>query len=276
MQIVSNAPAFRVWTNYAANLEKLSQSMIKLSTGLAISTAADDPSGLAISQRLLQQSNNSSAAGQNIQNGLSYTQTADSWLQQVQNILGNMSDLAVSAADTTKTTADIASLQTQFAQMQTELSDISSNTTYNTKLIFNQGNITLRVGADSSQTFTITGMALTSALSTAATSGGGSGALTDSLQTTTLTAVSADVSAASDAVSSIRATLGAQGSRLQNVLAGVTSYEANLRSAESQIRDVDMAREASNFAKYQTAVQVGSFMLAQVNAMPQNVLMLLQ
>ena len=90
MQILNNAPAFSVWTNYTANVANLRQSMQKLSSGLQINTAADDPAGLALSQRLLQQADNSSAVEQNIQNALSYSDMADMWIQNIQEMLRHL------------------------------------------------------------------------------------------------------------------------------------------------------------------------------------------
>ena len=78
-----------------------------------------------------------------------------------------------------------------------------------------------------------------------------------------------------DYLSRQRAIVGAQMSRLSHSLDGLQTYELNLRQAESQIRDVDMAFESTQFTKYQILTQVGSAMLAQANALPQNVLQLI-
>ena len=279
MQVLNNTPAFNVWANYTANVSNLRQSMSKLSSGLKIQTATDDPAGLAISQRLRAQAGNSAAAEQNIQNALSYSQTADSWLQKVHDILGRMGDLAVSASDGTKSTTDVKNLNVEFGQMQNELSSIAASSTYNTKKLFDGSNdVTLQIGPDAGQSFTLTKMdVVTHSVSDAAGSGGASGALTDDLtKATDLAGAVADVNAAVDAISSVRATLGAQSARLQVVLSGVTTYESNVRGAESQIRDVDMAKEATNFSKVQILTNVGTAMMAQANALPQSVLKLIQ
>ena len=278
MQVLNNTPAFNVWKNYSENVANLRGSMSKLSSGLKIQTATDDPAGLAISQRLRAQAGNSASAEQNIQNALSYSQTADSWLQKVHDILGRMGDLAVSASDGTKSTTDVTNLNVEFHQMQAELTSIADSSTYNTKKLFDGTDLSLQIGPDAGQAFTITKMDVTgTSLSTAAVSGGGSGALSDDLtKATDLAGAVADVNAAVDAISSVRATLGAQSARLQVVLAGVTTYESNVRGAESQIRDVDMAKEATNFSKFQILTNVGTAMMAQANNLPQSVLKLIQ
>ncbi len=280
MQVLNNTPAFNVWKNYSENVSNLRQSMSKLSSGLKIQTASDDPAGLAISQRLRMQAGNSAAAEQNIQNALSYTQTADSWLQKIHDILGRMGELSVSAADGTKSTTDIANLGTEFIQMQGELTRIAGEGTYNTKDLFNgKSVVTLQIGPDNGQSFTLAAMNLTKEAAASFPDDGALFELTDKGGTATLTAVvdeSLDlVNAATDAISSIRADLGARSARLKIVLAGLTAYESNVRGAESQVRDVDMAKEATNFSKYSILTQVGTSMMAQANALPQSVLKLI-
>ena len=137
--------------------------------------------------------------------------------------------------------------------------------------------MSMQIGPDNNQTFTLatTGMLKV----TDATVGvGGVLALTVAGAGTGAadpTAVSA-VNAATDNVSAMRAGLGARSARLKVVLSGLTTYESNVRGAESQVRDVDMAKEATNFSKYQILTQVGTAMMAQANSLPQNVLKLIQ
>jgi flagellin len=265
MQVLNNTPAFNVWKNYSENVSNLRQSMSRLSSGLKIQTAADDPAGLAISQRLRAQASNSAAAEQNIQNALSYSQTADSWLQKIHDILGRMGELAVSASDGTKSATDVNNLQSEFAQMQAELARVAGAGTYNTKPLFDTGaTVTLQIGPDNGQTFTLAAMQVTVALGGAATD------LVDAANAVD------DVNLAGDAISSIRASLGAKSARLKIVLSGLTTYESNVRGAESQVRDVDMAKEATSFSKYQILTQVGTAMMAQANSLPQSVLKLIQ
>ncbi len=262
MQVLNNTPAFNVWKNYSENVSSLRQSMSKLSSGLKIQTASDDPAGLAISQRLRLQSSNSAAAEQNIQNALSFSQTADSWLQKVHDILGRMGELSVSAADGTKSTTDIDNLQTEYDQMSNELDRITADSTYNTKPLFGGSDLSIQIGPDDGQTFTLTAMDVGTAV----------GSLTATVEAGD--AVN-QVNLATDAVSGIRADLGAQSSRLKIVLAGLTAYESNVRGAESQVRDVDMAKEATSFSKFSILTQVGVSMMSQANALPQSVLKLI-
>jgi flagellin len=299
MQVYNNAPAFQVWKNYTHNVGNLRNSMSRLSSGLKIQSAVDDPAGLAISERMRAQIRNSAQASINIENAISYMQTSDSWLQKIHDILGRMSELSVAAVDGTKSQTDLDNLQAEFTQLQSELRRIVEGkpeqltdgythpitkkegphpnpaAKYGGKHLFSTGQLMVQIGPDYCQTFT--GAAIDLRLN-----GSSSDWATAIDQTVTkidsLSAgkVSMDtISKAIDFISTQRATLGAQQSRLNHTLEGLRNYEDNIRASESRIRDVDVARETTEFSKYQILVQVGTAMLAQANAMPMGVTQLL-
>jgi flagellin len=312
MQVYNNVPAFGVWTNYTQNVASMRSSMEKMSSGLRINSPGDDPAGLAISERMRTQIRNSSMAAQNIQNKLGYIQTADSWLQKIHDILGRMGELSVAANDGTKTDDDRANLQEEFQQMQQEIARITTGDTaagkYNTAPLFERGVLSIQIGPDAGQLFCSASLQLgrTSTVEIGSTNvywscGGqavgiraigdaqvvtwgsvlgranaitGNGGISVSTQAMAQRA-GAFVNLAIDHISRQRAIMGAEASRLSHTLEGLRTYEENIRSAESQIRDVDMARESTEFAKYQILTQVGTAMLAQANALPQNVLQLI-
>lgn len=143
MQVYNNTTAFNVWRNYTANVTGLRSSMNKLSTGLRITNAGDDPSGLAMSERLRTQYRNTAAAAGNVENKINYLQTADAWLQKIHDMMGRMSELAVMANDGTKSQVDRDNLQKEFQQMQKEITRITSGATASGK--FN-GNYLFRGG----------------------------------------------------------------------------------------------------------------------------------
>ena len=120
---------FRFGKNYTFNVTNLRKSMSRLSSGLRINNAGDDPAGLAISERLRAQYRNSAAAASNVENKINYLQTADSWLQKIHDILGRMAELAVMANDGTKSQVDRDNLQKEFEQMQKEIQRITSGAT---------------------------------------------------------------------------------------------------------------------------------------------------
>ena len=129
MQVYNNVPAFGVWVNYTSSVQNMRNSMTKLSSGLRITFAGDDPAGLAMSERLRAQYRNSAAAAANVENKINYLQTADSWLQKIQDIMGRMSELAIMANDGTKSAEDRTNLQHEFEQMQEEIQRITTGST---------------------------------------------------------------------------------------------------------------------------------------------------
>ena len=173
MQVYNNAPAFSVWKNYTSNVSNLRSSMSKLSSGLRITNAGDDPAGLAMSERLRAQYRNTAAAAANVENKINYLQTADSWLQKIHDIMGRMTELAIMANDGTKSQVDRDNLQNEFEQMQKEIQRITSGATaagkFNGLYLFRGGNgvatmtgdgvhagfgnVRLQVGPDSNMVF---------------------------------------------------------------------------------------------------------------------------
>lgn len=311
MQVFNNVPAFGVWTNYTASVENMRSSMGKLSSGLRITTAADDPAGLALSERMRSQIRNSSQAAQNIQNSQAYMRTADSWMQKIHDMVHRMNELAVASADGTKTQTDRDNLQVEFEQMQAEITRITTGSLargkFNTANLFAGDNgLITQVGADPGQLFCGTSLALhagsTAVLGDAFVTFScgqfaGVGDVTEQQEirwsmvlargTTDIGGgihistmggaqrATAALKLAVDHLSKQRAVLGAEASRLTHSLDGIRSYQENIMGAESQIRDVDMALESTNFMKHQILTQVGTAMLAQANALPQSVMQLI-
>ncbi len=172
MQIYSNIPAYAIWKSYAYNVNALSNSMARLASGLRIRNAGDDPSGLALSERLRTQYRNTAAAATNVENKLNYLRTADAWLQRMYDIMSHMEELAITANDGTKSAAERADLQIEFREMQEEIQRITSGATaagkFNGLYLFRGGNgvpiptgdlvqsgaLRLQVGPDSNQIFT--------------------------------------------------------------------------------------------------------------------------
>ncbi len=291
MQITNNVASFNVWRNYTSNVAGLRNSMSKLSSGSRINNAGDDPSGLAMSERLRTQTRNTAAAAGNVENKLNYLQTADSWMQKIQDMLGRMGELAVMANDGTKSDTDKDVLQKEFKAMQDEIAritdgDDAAGKFNGIKLFSNTTGITQQVGADGGQEFV--GVAINlSKSATDSLDGSPStvnwGDLIDSSASPAVsigstgdagTAVSL-VNAGVDLVSTKRADIGAEMKRMNQTLDGLRSYEENITATESRIRDVDVAKETAQLSKYSILQQVGTAMLAQANQLPQGVLQLL-
>ncbi len=310
LQINNNATSFNVFANYNRNLMGLKRSMGRLSRGTIDNT--DDPSGIGISERMRSQIRATAMARNNIDNGVSLIQTADAWLQKINDMLSRMHELAVEATDGTKTSLDKSNIQVEFKNLQEEITRITSKSTaaakYNGLYLFRGGNgnsisngdkvssgsIELQIGSDVGQTVkldlvdlqvtatTKIGTIHTYTYSTNNTVKGSTHTTVtwaSVIDATKSSAGSANVvgmiQRAIDHVSDARSKMGAQQSRLEQTRGGILSYEDNLRAAESKIRDVDMARESTELAKYQIMSQVSNAMLTQANQIPSSAARLL-
>ena len=319
MQVYNNIPAFSVWKNYTFNVTNLRKSMSKLSSGLRIVNAGDDPAGLAMSERLRTQYRNSAAAASNVENKINYLQTADSWLQKVHDILGRMAELSVMANDGTKSQIDRNNLQEEFSQMQKEIQRITSGATaagkFNGLYLFRGGSgvptmtgdgvetgfgaVQLQVGPDSNMVFkeqpinleadNFTGIGSYNSYSYGSVNMTLLGSTMNTVDWASLICcqhLSVSVQSVAqggvdklnigiDYISSIRSVLGSEMNRMSQTLSGLRNYEENIRATESRIRDVDVAFETTQFAKYQILTQIGTAMLAQANALPGGVMQLI-
>lgn len=273
MIINHNLSALNTFNALTNNQNAQASSMQKLSTGLRINKAADDAAGLGISQKMQNQINGLTQAQSNAQDGISLIQTADSGLSVTQSMLQRMSTLTVQAANDTLTSSDTQKIQSEINQLTSQIDSIASQTQYNTQNILNTtANMTFQVGANGGQTITMSLVDATSSTLSLAT--------LSNLNTTAdlNTVASANLKViqnAIDTISNDRSTMGAVENRLNYSITNLQSSSQNLTSAESNITDVNMAQEMSNFTKNQILVQAATSMLAQANQMPQSVLKLL-
>jgi flagellin len=244
----------------------LSQSLARLSSGSKVISPSDDSAGLAVSMNLTAQMGRNSAAMNNIGNAVSFNQTQDGYLQQVNNALGRMSELSVQAQDVTKSDADRALYQQEFQTLANYVNNVSTKE-FNGVSLFAGGTLAVTVDSDAN-TFSNTGVDLTTSTY--------SGLASDSIGTTggAVTAL-ADVKAAITQLASDRASIGANIETLNNYSNQLSTLNNNLSAANSQIMDVDIAQESTNYAKQNILVQTGTAMLAQANALPQIALKLL-
>ena len=288
--INTNIQAITAARNLNASQEMLGRSLTRLSSGSKIVNPSDDAAGLAVSEKLDAQNRRVRAATTNVQNAISYVQTADGFMSGMTKILSRMSELAILAKDVTKNASDIDLYQQEFSALQDQLratiggttAEIGGTTPVGTPLGAFNG-ISL-FGSDSGGLSVTIGQAVGQEMTIDSTNLRTGGMLEiiqqDGTGDYTLASTDSDVIAKiTDAIQHIaqqRASLGASQSRLE--LASTTlqvEYE-NLSSAISRIRDVDVAEESTQFAKYNILVQSGTAMLAQANQTPKTVLQLLQ
>ena len=272
MFINTNVSAINANRNLSYNNTQLSKVAEKLSSGYRINRAADDAAGLAISEKLRYQINGYNQALRNAQDGISMIQTAEGALTEVHSILQRLNTLATQAANGTLQDPDRNQIQLEVNQLVQELSNITGKTKFNgiTLLDGSTKSVKFQVGWENGTTITAD---LGSGLKNS-TLFGSTGKIDISSQAGAEAALKT-IQSAITKVSNQRATLGAVQNRLEHTINNVGVNAENLSASESRIRDADIAQEMTEFTKNQILVQAGTAMLAQANAIPQNVLRLL-
>jgi flagellin len=268
MIINTNIAAQTSATNLANSTNMLNNALAELSSGSKIVHASDDPAGLAESIGLSADMSRDTAAASNVANAVSFSQTQDGFLQNIGSALNQMSQLAVQAQDVTKSASDRADYQSEFATLASYIGTAAAQQ-FNGVSLFTATALSVTTDGDGGS-FTMTAVNL-SATAYTAVSGGSLNVSTSAGAVTALTAVEAAITQ----LSTDRGTVGANESRLNFTASQLSNLQNNLAAANSQITDVDVAEESTQFAKYQILVQAGTSMLAQANANPQSVLKLL-
>jgi flagellin len=246
------------------------KSTEKLSSGYKINRAADDAAGLAISEKMRRQVRGLTQASANAQDGISMVQTAEGALNEVHDMLQRMNELAVKAENGTMTTNDRNYVDKEVQQLMSEIDRVASTTTFNEKNLLNgscSAGVELQVGAESNQHITLkigkmnsTGLGVTGKSATSATNA---------------QALNGAVKSAINKLNGQRADLGAVQNRLEHTINNLDNVVENTTSAESAIRDTDMASEMVKFSNNNILAQAGQSMLAQANQSNQGVLSLL-
>ena len=272
MVINHNMSALNALRNTNINSGNASKSMEKLSSGLRINRAGDDAAGLSISEKMRAQIRGLDQASRNSQDGVSMVQTAEGALNETHNILQRMRELAVQAANDTNVDVDRQAIAEEVKALEEEISRIATQTQFNDQTLFSDASksVTLQVGANEGQTIAVTFSQMTADALTVSN-------INAQMDTAAnATAAITVINNAIEAVSSQRSALGAIQNRLEYTIANLNNASENLSAAESRIRDVDMAKEMTNYSKNNILQQAAQAMLAQANQAPQNVLQLLR
>ncbi|MEK4360387.1 flagellin [Paenibacillus sp. FSL M7-1455] len=279
MRINHNISSYNTQRQLSFNNTQSSKSLEKLSSGYRINRAADDAAGLAISEKMRNQIRGLEQANKNALDGISLIQTAEGALNETHAMLQRMAELYVQGANEVLTTTDAAKIDSEVQQLSQQIDAIANQTQFNTKKLLDGTvtNVVFQVGANSNETISL---GLTAALATAlSVQFGGAGLTALSASTALNTDAAANLSAvqvAINKVSEIRSNLGAVQNRLEHTINNLGTTAENLQAAESRIRDVDMAKEMSEFTKNNILQQAATAMLAQANQQPQGVLQLLR
>lgn len=262
------------------------KNMEKLSSGLRINRAGDDASGLAVSEKMRSQIRGLNQASTNAQNGISFIQTTEGYLQESQDILQRIRELAVQAANGIYAAEDRMQIQVEISQLVDEIDRIASHAQFNGMNLLTgrfaretgenviTASMWLHIGANMDQRERIYIGTMTAAAL------GVRDASTNDIVTVedpdSANRLIGTVDEALKTINKQRADLGAYQNRLEHAVRGLDIGAENLQAAESRIRDTDMAKEMVEFSKNQILRQAGTAMLAQANVATQSVLTLLQ
>ena len=274
MVVNFNAAATNAQRNLGMASKGLNQSIQRLSSGLRINAASDDPSGIVTSEQMRSKAEGMGQAIKNNNDGINLIKTAEGALNEVHSLLGQMRTLAVHAANEGVNSADdLAADQAAIAAAGDSIDRIAASTRFNGKVLLDGSYSAqvLQIGEESSDTTTVTiadlsavGLAVDSGTLDVTVAGGGT------------TAIDA-IDAAIKTVSTERSKLGAtQKYTLETTVNSLSVSEENIRSSESAIRDADMSKEMVSFTRNNIMMQAGTSMLAQANQSSQSVLSLLR
>ncbi len=273
------------FTTWAVN-----KDIEKLSSGRRINRAGDDASGLAVSEKMRSQIMGMRRAEQNVEDGISFIQTAEGYLEETQTVLQRLRELAIQASNGLYSTEDRMMIQVEVSQLVDEIDRIASHAQFNGMNILTgrfaretgENSITasmwIHMGPNMDQrkrifigTMTSQGLGLKNPIGPAH----GASFISISTPAKANRAIGA-IDQALMKVSKQRADLGAYQNRLEYAAKGLMTGYENIQAAESRIRDTDMAEQMVDFVKNQILVQAGTAMLAQANTTPQSVLTLLR
>jgi flagellin len=266
-------------TNLGKNIEKLS-------SGLRINRAGDDPSGLAVSEKLRSQIRGLNQASTNAQNGISFIQTTEGYLQESQDILQRLRELSVQSSNGIYTSEDRIYMQIEVSALIDELDRVASHAQFNGMNMLTgrfsrpagdnvvTASMWLHIGANMDQREQVFIGTMTS--KALGVRNGGDETILSLSDPDEANRAIGTLDEALKKVSKQRADLGGYQNRLEHAIAGIDVGAENLQASESRIRDANMANEMVSFTKNQILGQAGTAMLAQANQRTQSILQLLQ
>jgi len=286
MIINHNLSAMYADRSLRATQGSLDKSMEKLSSGMRINRAGDDASGLAVSEKMRSQIRGLSQASKNASNGISFIQASEGYLQESQDILQRLRELAIQSANGIYTDEDRMQIQVEVSQLVDEIDRIASHAQFNGMNMLTgrfaresgenivTASMWFHIGANMDQrerifigTMTASGLGVRNA---------GDGTILSLGSPDSANGIIGTLDEALKKVNKQRADLGAYQNRMEHAIRGIDVGAENLQAAESRIRDADMAAEMVSFTRDQILSQAGNAMLAQANQRAASVLQLLQ
>ncbi|MFS9772515.1 flagellin [Enterobacter chuandaensis] len=272
--INTNLLSLTTQNNLNKSQSSLGTAIERLSSGLRINSAKDDAAGQAIANRMTAQIKGMNQAARNANDGISMAQTAEGSLNEINNNLQRVRELAVQASNGTNSASDLASLQDEVTARLAEIDRVAGKTDFNgIKLLDGSagggtGIVKIQVGANDTDTIDLD-------LSGAKADSTELGVKTIDLKSVQPTDL-ATIDAAIAKVDKARSGLGAVQNRFTSAINNLNNTSNNLSAAQSRIQDADYATEVSNMSRAQILQQAGTSVLSQANQVPQTVLSLLR
>ncbi|MGH1344464.1 MAG: flagellin [Nannocystales bacterium] len=270
--MISNATSLGAQKNFMMTQKNLGKSIGRLSSGLRIQSAADDAAGMGISSVMTADIRSVGQAERNANDAISMIQIAEGAMNEQQNIMGRLRELAVQSANGALSNNERAFIDVEQTQLVAEIDRISSVSEFNSfnMLGGDAGTFAMQVGKDA--VAGVDTVDITFAATDSATLG------VNAMDFTTAAGAQTALGTIDTAIASLstgRANLGASQNRLEITVSNLRVEEENLTSANARIRDVDVARETASLTRAQIMSQAGTAMLAQANQLPQSALQLL-
>ena len=283
--INTNLNSLNAQRNLTSSQASLSMSMQRLSSGLRVNSAKDDPAGLAIAERMTTQVRGMNVSIRNANDGISMAQTAEGALGKVTDSLQRMRELSVQAANATNSNSDKDSLDKEFGELAKEIQRVLGGTSFNGQHVLGADAkaFVFQVGANTTSNDTIditttnlTADATLTAVAGTDNTGAGRSVIDNTAPAATIQGVIDKIDVAISTVNDKRALLGASQSRFDSVITNLQIGVENQTAARSRIMDTDFAAETANLSRANILQQAGNAMVAQANQLPQQVLTLLR
>ncbi|QID17324.1 flagellin FliC [Nitrogeniibacter mangrovi] len=259
--INTNVYSLNAQRNLNSSQKGLATALQRLSSGLRVNSARDDAAGLAVAQRMEADARGLTVAMRNASDGISFAQTADGALSTSADMLQRMRELAVQSLNGTISDTERGYLNSEFSQLQTEMGRLQGAAKLNNQSVF--GSFSFQIGAAATDSMAATFSSVAAPTGNISTSGSASAAISA-------------IDTALNSVASNRATIGAVMGRMDFTISQLETARENQYAARSRIMDADFAAETANLSRAQILQQSGTAMVAQANAVPQNVLSLLR
>lgn len=273
LTVNTNIASINAYNNLSKSTAAMQKTFSRISSGLRITSAADDAAGLAVSENLDAEGRSVEAAKRNVNDGIGVVQVAEGATGEVGNIIKRMRELAVQASSETLGTDERAYVNDEFEQLSAEVGRIASTTNFNGVALTDGADTTLdvQVGINGTANDRLTislGDLTTSAL----------GIDTGSIDLSTAAGAQAaltDLDDALETVNGYRSSYGAIQNRLEASLSSLSTYGENVSAAKSRILDADFAKESAEMSKLQVMQQAGIAVLGQANGIAGSALRLI-